>query len=370
MIKFIIIICSFIMLACMLPLQAEPHFSVRYAVSCMQCHVNRTGGGMRNRFGRIFSKTRMPHREMKDTLMVRADVDSFRQITGGADMRVQAGAVFDNTLLEELHHSEFNLKEARVFSRARPFSRNLSLYLDLAVSSAVLAQDALVREAFILYEGRTLGWYVKAGRFFLPFGLRILNDVAYTREVTGFNFDNSDIGLEGGIDLMPFSASLSVSNGTQGEAEEDISKQVCFRGEYILPLIRPGFSASYNRDRATNLSRIAGGPMLAMQLGRFSLLGELDGIRETEPNKKVIKVVAFVEGDILVIKGLNIKLEHNYYDQDWDVDHDGQTVTRGGLEYTPFPFLQIRLVYSNYEFIPQNEALNRDQLFLEVHGFF
>ena len=47
--------------------------------------------------------------------------------------------------------------------------------------------------------------YIKAGKFFLPYGWRLQDDEAFIRETTGFNFNNSDIGVEVGFEPDSFS---------------------------------------------------------------------------------------------------------------------------------------------------------------------
>jgi hypothetical protein len=349
---------------------AEPQFSLRERVSCVQCHVNRTGGGMRNAFGRIYERTWMGGGARRPADLLYPPQDSMDLLEAGADLRTGFSAVFNPTPLDGLYYLEFKLQEARLYGRMAPLRHNLCLYADLSLSSRDLSAQSIVREAFILWESPSLSWHLKAGRFFQPFGIRVADNTAFTRQVTGFNFDNSDIGIEAGFDKPPLCVTASVSNGSQGQPESNKGKNGCLRAQYQWRSLVAGGSLSYNRDERTPVTQAMAGPFLGWQWGRLSLFGEADWLRDETATGTARRLAALAEGDFALLPGLNLKVAHSYYDMDLDIGHNGQTATRYGMEYSAFLYLQLGLYYDDNRFVPQNVALNRDQIYLEAHAFF
>src|SRR5258708_19565193 len=94
--------------------------------------------------------------------------------------------------------------------------------------------------------------YIKAGRMFVPFGLRIEDDSAFIRQVTGASFNSSDDGVEGGLELGPWSAQVSVTNGAGGGTETNRGKQISSLLVYVQPDWRAGLSASTNFNGAAD----------------------------------------------------------------------------------------------------------------------
>src|SRR5262249_41128140 len=76
------------------------------------------------------------------------------------------------------------------------------------------------REGFGLIRGfLPYDTYVKAGRFFPTFGLRVQDDAAFVRSQTGFTFDTPDEGAEVGIAPGPFFIAADVLNGPGGDKD-------------------------------------------------------------------------------------------------------------------------------------------------------
>src|SRR5258708_11646287 len=94
--------------------------------------------------------------------------------------------------------------------------------------------------------------YIKAGRMFVPFGLRIEDDSAFIRQVTGTSFNSSDDGVEGGLELGPWSAQVSVTNGAGGGTETNRGKLISSLFSYVQPAWRAGLSASTNFNGAAD----------------------------------------------------------------------------------------------------------------------
>jgi hypothetical protein len=338
----------------------EPHLALLTGLKCSQCHVNRTGGGGRNDFGSAWAQTQLPAR----TLGVRNRALN-DWVALGLDLRVMAAA----TVSEATPRSEVAIQEAQVQIQAKLVPNVLSFYVDERLGPG----QATAREAFGLWEGLPLGAYVKAGKFMLPYGWRLWDDEAYIRQQTGFTYQSPDLGVEVGMEPGPLSVFVAVSNGSYGPVENDSEKQVTTSAAYINRHFRIGGSYSHNSD-AVSRTNTAGG-FGGFNVGPLSVLGEVDyifddtrGVDEAamEPPDQF---VAYVEGNLMAVRGLNAKVTYGYHDPNRAIVEDQRIRMRFGLEWFPVSFVQVSGFYTMLDDIPQ-VTTDIDRVSLELHLHF
>jgi hypothetical protein len=335
------------------PAAAEPYLAVRTGLKCSACHVNRTGGGGRNDFGAVFGQTQLPL--TAGTPLSRRVSDVFAL---GFDLRASATGFFRDVD----PRVAFDLDEAQVYVEARLLDRALAFYLDQTVGP----NRAASREVFALVERLPLNGYAKAGKLLQPYGLRLKDNAEFVRDGTGFTFATPDLGVELGIEPGPFSLVLAVTNGEQGGVESNSGKQVTSTAQLVTRRIRLGASAS--RIEGAGRKDVVGG-FGGLALGPLAVLGEVDLVRERVTGVTVERLAGYVEGDLLVTKGLNAKVTYGYFDRNLDVAQDERFRMRFGLELFPRAFIQLSGFYILEENIPQATD-DLDRALLELRLFF
>jgi hypothetical protein len=335
--------------------EEEPYLSVRTGLRCSQCHVNRTGGGARNAFGSLYAQTRLPIQ--KSGFRSRR---LNRYLSIGANFRVLASG----TPSETTPRTAIEIREENLQVEARLIPDVLAVYVDQSVGPG----SASTREAFALLEKLPLDGYLKAGKFLLPYGLRLVDDAEFIRERTGFNHNTPDQGMEAGIEPAPLSMFIALTNGTQGADENNNDKQITATAALIFPAFRIGASASRN-DGPGSRRDVVGG-FGGFSVGRFTFLGEADYVFDSfDTGPDVDQIVAYVEGNFLPVRGLNVKATYGFLDPNRDVGENARIRLRFGVEAFPIPFLQVSTFYTLLEDIPQ-ATTDLDRISLEVHAYF
>lgn len=342
-------------------LHAEPYLAVRQGLQCGQCHVNPTGGGLRTPFGNAFAQTQLPAQRVDTGDQIwQGELTKFAAL--GGDVRASA-ALTD--VPDQGSTNEFDLDEARIYLSISPIPERLTVYLDERVAPGA----ANTMEAYARYWTANHQWYVQAGKMYLPFGLRLEDDSAFTRQVSGINMATPDSGVQVGWESGSWSTQLAISNGTAGAAENDNGKQYTAQAVYVTPRWRLGLTSSINNADVGD--RNAYGIFGGLKTGPFAWLAEADLVTDDSFPEGERKLVAgLLEGNWLIRQGHNLKATAELFEPDRDVDEDEQTRWSLLYEYTPIQFVQFRGGVRIYDGIPQNDLQNRKLYFVELHGFF
>ena len=344
------------------PTSAEPAFAVRTGYACSTCHVNRSGGGLRTSFGSIYAQTVLPRRLLQfrqENNLLAANPDARFNI--GGDFRGQYLTIASD---DSADVSSFEVPEANLYAQVRLIPGKLSVYVDEKLGPS----GASSRELFGLFEfGRGNG-YVKAGKFLPPFGWRLPDDASFIRQFSGFAYSNPDTGVEVGFEPGKWSIHLAATNGAGGAGDDNRSKQVSMLTVRRIGKGRIGVSASNNLPQGARVTQT--GILGGFHSGRLSLLAEADWRETDAAGVESRRLIGYFEADILLSRGLNLKLTHDWLDPDVDISTDAQTRSSIGIESIPIPFLQLRYFVRFRDGPPQTLGARDNSVEIEAHFFF
>lgn len=338
---------------------AEPYLAVYKGMQCSACHSNPAGGGKRSAYGNTFAQTEMTARPVDGDIW-NGEVSKWLSV--GANLR--AGYEYIDTPNQD-STSGFDVNRGTVYVEANVVPGIASIYIDQQFAPSA----SINREAYLRLNTPSGRWHLVTGQFFLPYGLRIQDDTAFIRQTTGINFFNPDRGVMLGYEAGPWSTQLTLTNGSGGAADDDTGKQVSIIANYVRPLWRVGASINLNDAAIGNrqMQNLFGG----LRTGPVAWLIEIDLIQDDLPAGGSRDMVAgLAEANWLFLQGHNLKVSYDYLDPDRGIGDDQQVRWSLLWEYTPMPLVQTRTGVRSYDGVPQSDSQNRDELFIELHGFF
>lgn len=185
------------------PAEAYPQFQLSAGTqTCAQCHYSPAGSGLLTSWGRG---------ESADTISRGGDGAFLHGLWAppawlalGGDVR---GAVIRN---EDGGNSPPEVAvfpmQADLYARLA-FGNSISVYLEGGARGTTRPQNTglaaniesvISREHYVMWKPSATGAYVRAGRFFAPFGLRLVEHIFFVRQFTGFNLYEETYNLSGG----------------------------------------------------------------------------------------------------------------------------------------------------------------------------
>jgi hypothetical protein len=355
-----VLIVAALLLSCWSPAMAEPYLAVQKGLKCGTCHSSSSGGGLRTAYGNLYQQTEMAATTLDWGELWAGRIGKY--IAAGADARASWQYI---DVPGQDPSSDSGLDELLSYVEIKPFPKYLSLYVD----ARLRPDDPVVREQYArvtLPNGR---WSVRAGEFFLPYGLRLQDDEAFIRQVSGINFNTPDTGWEVAYDSGAWIGQLAVTRGTAGGPETDSGKQYSLRLAHVKSSWRAG--ASFNLNDAAvgdrQMQNIFGG----IRTGPVAWLAEIGYIIDDgTPTGKRKSLTSLLEANYSYRKGHNLKVTFEWFDPDTAVSNDAQNRASLVWEYSPIQFLQCRVGYRDYSGIPQNPGQNQQKLFIELHAAF
>ncbi len=338
------------------------HDELQMTLDCRACHVNPTGGGMRNDHGREFSIEKLPLTGKNASMEKTADAAKINDyLSIGADFRMAyLHAEKEATGSAAKYKNSFFPMQADFYAALTPI-QHLTIYYQDGVEASGS------REAFVLVDRLPYNAHIKAGRFIPPYGLKLDDHTSFIRDKLGFRAPifGKDVGLEVGFGEHRWFGNAAVFNGNGVGGDDNSKKGFSATGGWKSPTFWLAGSLLYNAGLSEEKSYVGG--YGAVNYGPLSLLGELDLTETKAATTKITGSTAYAELDWKIRRGMVAKLKYDRHDPDTDTSEDELNRYTVGMDIYPYAFTEVTLQYRVNTETPE---IQNDQALIILHLYF
>lgn len=350
---------------------ALPRFASRTGAKCQSCHVNPSGGMLRQAFGVQYGRETLPVEDWAKEF----DIDDFTNVLSkfvgiGADVQT----LFFTQQLPDTGSTKGSAQKNAFFE----MQGDLYLNFRLAKHVNIFLNKGLYNgfEVFGLLNILPAGGYLKVGKFVPNYGTRLDDHTTFIRTYTGFSPEQGRpelTGAEIGFSPGPFSITSGIYNSTDGfGAAQSNDKAFLGRAEGMFALaenIHLGIGGNvFSHANSSGLRTDLFGGMGSFSYRNITLFGEADVIRERQLASTINGVVTYIEGDVLITSGLEFLVAYDFYDPDVDLKTGVLSRYSIGLDFFPIAGVEVRPVYRIKRENPVE--LKNDEFHLLVHFYF
>lgn len=323
-----------------------PRFAAYTGNKCIDCHVNPTGGAMRNGGGIVYGEKNLN----MDIFSKLAGKTQFspkltKSISIGGDVRV---AHADDQTGEGLpNFNSFLAMQGDIYFNAK-LNKILNIY---ATSGIQIPSVDAKYEVYGMISNLPANLYLKIGRFKPDFGTRIVEHRAFQRKYLLNTPYDANTGIELGISPEWFNLNIGFYNpmnlgflGLDPHKMFTASADVNFSLKNDINLCIGGsfLNNPYNSPDSTftititSLKQAYGIFSRIGLLKRVALLGEIDfgEVKTDFPAKRTL--FGFAELNVILIKGLELRGQYEIYNKDRDTE--GKEIKRISAGIAAFPF--------------------------------
>jgi hypothetical protein len=349
-----------------------PKFAAYTGAKCLDCHVNPTGGGMRNPGGVGYSKNKLFFKFLeKQNKTTQIETQITKGISMGADMRMIF--IDDETGDGQPNFNTFFQMQGDLYVNAE-----VNDYISLMIAPGLYIPNTYgpnplptKYEIYGMVSNLPAGLYLKAGRFIPNFGIKIPEHRAYNRQFNDlYTPYASDAGLEIGISPSFFTLTAGLSNGTSRNKNGQINNSFDFdnqkqftasgdfrwahkKRKYTFGLGGSFMTNPFKYDPANNINalrQMAAGFLSIGLFERVAIMGELAynrlDIRDSVSTRSDIRTI-FGEIDIKVADGFELKFQYENFDNALGIKNSPTERKRysAGAVFYPLTGLEVESIF-------------------------
>lgn len=350
---------------------ALPRFSIRTGAKCQSCHVNPSGGGMRQAFGVQYGRETLPVPTWSDEF----GLDDFSTklsdwVSIGADFRTlyfyQQNPDTGTPPSSVTASNAFWQMQGNVYMHFK-LAQKVSIYLGKGLYSGF--------EIFGLLNVLPLNGSVKVGKFVPNYGLKLDDHRAYVRTYTGFSPELGRpelTGAEVSIVPGPLMVTGGIFNSNDGfGAGTPNGKAFLGRAEGLFKLteeLHLGLGGNvFTKKNPSGSRRTLLGGFGSVSYRDLTLLAEADVVEDKLGSDKTTALATFAEIDYVLVPGLDLKLGYDFCDPDTKLKTGATSKYTVGLEFFPIPGVEVRPLYHFVKDDPVD--IKNDEFQLMLHFY-
>jgi hypothetical protein len=363
--RFALMVSMGVMLLASSTARAMPLYASREGKTCISCHYDPNGGGMRNDFGFLYGKNRHGLDTEQKWATVTVDPRLNDWVAIGLDTRLLYIASHTSGG-STLGTSTFFPMQGQLNVAVTPHD-----YLTVVMSRGITIDPNTfqARELYGLIHDLPHEIYAKLGRFRLPFGLRQDDHTSYIRSTGFLPYDSQqdDAGVEVGSAGSTYFGQLSFTNGSgtiSGDRAQTFAAKVGM-GTKPLSFGLSGFH-QYQETPGSKHDRWGGYVMSTWE--KVTFIGEYGGGTTDAPiffGGKRNLLAAFAELDYRLARGINVRGKMDYLEPDKGASGDLGRRWLVEADFVPVPFTELKLSFRHHN----EEALGEYQEYLAQFFF-
>ena len=351
---------------------ALPRFAVQNGLSCIACHVNPTGSGLRNSYGNdVMALEELPLERWLD----KGNEDWNGYISDhlqiGGDFRLQGVQYNDSNSTRK---SAFFPMQADIYSYLK-LNNNASIFTKIGVRGS----SSLSAEYWALVNNLPQNAWVRVGRTLPNYGLRVDGHTSFIR---GGNFSRTISGLEKeGLMFGPYlnppailelgvpmfgglqwTSSVSTSLINNNEEMNNLTTQFNYSGSNDNTTYMAGFS--YMREDNFSMLGVSGG----ISFSDFTWTFEVDQAENWIDGNTSLALYDELVWE--VIQGVQLIGKYDYFDPKTDWQTSSISRYTFGAEIYPLNIMEIKLQLRMNQVDLDNAAAIDPEYLIQTHFWF